>query len=269
MENIFGIQLDTDLNRLILAILDLTLVWYVVYRVLLLIKGTKAVRVLVGLILVIIGFALSKFLGLLTLSWILDYFVNSFIFILIVVFQHDIRRGLSKMGRTPFSRGITTLEEVFFIEELAKASYSLSSKRIGALIVIERDADLTDFTEEGASVDAKVNKELIQSIMHPSSPIHDGAIMIQNGKITYAGCFLPLSNNPKISRELGTRHRAAVGISEETDALVIVVSEETGKISFVMDGQITRDLDINTLKKILQNTLGLSSTKKRKKKKAD
>ncbi len=264
MENFLGLNLENDIGRIAITLLDLVLVWYVVYRVLLLIRGTKTVQVLVGLILIIIAFAVSKFLGLMTLSWILDYFVNSFIFILIVVFQHDIRRGLSKMGRNPFFHGISTLEEVFFIEELVKASSALSNKRVGALIVIEREADLTEFTEEGTAIDAKVNREMIMSIMHPSSPIHDGAIIVQDGRMTFAGCFLPLSSNPKISRELGTRHRAAIGVSEETDALVIVVSEETGKISFVMDGQITRDLDSNTLKKILQNTLGLSTSKKAK-----
>ncbi len=263
LESLFGFNLSNNFERVALSLLDLILVWYVVYRVLLLIRGTKTVRVLMGLILIIVGFAVSRFLGLLTLSWILDYFVNSFIFILIVVFQHDIRRGLSKMGRTSFFKGISTLEEVFFIEELAKAATALANKRIGALVVIERDADLTDFTEEGTAIDAKVTKEMIQAIMHPTSPIHDGAIIIQNGRMAYAGCFLPLSSNPKISRELGTRHRAAIGVSEETDAVVIVVSEENGKISLVMDGQITRDLDVNTLKKVLQNTLGFVGKNRR------
>ncbi|RJO66082.1 MAG: TIGR00159 family protein [Myxococcales bacterium] len=266
MEHLLGVSLENNILRIGLAVLDLLLVWLIVYRILLLIRGTKTVQVLVGLILIIIGFAASKFFGLMTLSWILEYFVNSFIFILIVVFQHDIRRGLSRMGRNPFYHGISTLEEVFFIEELVKAATALSNKRIGALIVIERDADLTDYTEEGTAIDAKVNKELVQSIMHPTSPIHDGAIIIQGSKLAYAGCFLPLSNNPKLSRELGTRHRAGIGISEETDALVIVVSEETGKISFVMDGQITRDLDANTLKKVLQNTLGMINKQRKEKK---
>ncbi len=259
MNELLNLNLNSDLSRIFITVLDLLLVWYAVYRVLLLIRGTRTVRVLVGLILVIMAFALSKWLGLVTLGWMLNYFVNSFILILIVVFQHDIRRGLSRVGRNPFFKGISTLEEVFFIEELVKASTSLSNKRIGALIVIERDADLTEFTEEGTSIDSKVTRELIMAIMHPTSPIHDGAIIVQNGRMTYAGCFLPLSNNPRLSRELGTRHRAAIGVSEETDALVIVVSEETGKISYVMDGRITRDLDGNTLKKILVNTLGPST----------
>lgn len=262
MQSLLPISVNTDLGRIVLTILDLLIVWYVVYRVLLLIRGTRTVRVLVGLILIIVSFALAKILGLMTMSYMLDYFVNAFILILIVVFQHDIRRGLSKMGRNPFFHGISTLEEVFFIEELAKAATSLSNKRIGALIVIEREADLTDYTEEGTAIDSKVTRELIQSIMHTTSPIHDGAIIVQDGRMSYSGCFLPLSSNPRLSRELGTRHRAALGLSEETDAVVIVVSEETGKISLVMDGQITRDLDGNTLKKVLQNTLGLAGPKK-------
>jgi len=266
MEKLLGISLGSGMWRTVLTVLDLLLVWYLIYRVLLLIRGTKAVQVLIGLIFIMIGFALSKFLGLTTLNWILTYFfVNGFVFILIVLFQHDIRRGLSRMGRNPFFRGVNTLEQVFFIEEVVKAAVSLSNKRIGALIVIERDADLTDFTEEGTAIDAKVTKEAILAIMHPTSPIHDGAIIIQNGRMSYAGCFLPLSANPRLTREFGTRHRAALGVSEETDSLVIVVSEETGKISFVMDGQITRDLDSNTLKKVLSNTLGLNTGKKNRK----
>lgn len=255
MEQLFHFSISEGSDRLFIVIIDLLLVWFVVYRVLLLIKGTKTVRVLVGLVLVIIGFALSKFFGLTTLNTILDYFVNSFIFILIVVFQHDIRRGLSRMGRTPFFQGINTVEEVYFITELAKAAEALAKKQTGALIVIERDGELNDFTEEGTEIDAKVQSSLILAIMHPSSPIHDGAIIIQSGRMTNAGCFLPLSTNPKIARELGTRHRAGIGLTEETDALVIIVSEETGKISLAMDGKITRDLDRNTLQKVLQNNL--------------
>lgn len=259
MENLFGFPFTSNGWRVVLTVLDLLLVWYLVYRLLMLIRGTKTVRVLVGLLVVMGGFALSKFLGLFTLNWIMDYFVNSFIFILIVVFQHDIRKMLSKLGGTPFLRGANTLEEVFFIEEIAKAATALANKRIGALVVIEREADLQDYTEEGTAIDAKVTKELIMAIMHPTSPIHDGAIIVQNGRMSYAGCFLPLSNNPSLSRDLGTRHRAAIGVSEETDAVVIVVSEETGKISLVMDGHLTRDLDGNTLKKVLQNTLGFAA----------
>lgn len=262
MDNLIGINFENPVSRIALTLLDLAIVWYVVYRVLLLIRGTKTVRVLVGLVLIVLGFGFSRLLGLMTVSWILDYFVNSFIFILIVIFQHDIRRGLSRMGGNPFFKGVSTLEEVFFLEELVKAAVSMSNKRIGLLIVIEREASLQEYTEEGTKIEGRPTKELILAIMHPTSPIHDGAIIIQGGRLAYAGCFLPLTNNPKISRELGTRHRAALGISEETDALVIVVSEETGKISFVMDGQITRDLDGNTLKKVLQNTLGLTAQKK-------
>jgi uncharacterized protein (TIGR00159 family) len=264
MFDLLPISTNSNIFRIFFAVLDLVLVWYLVYRVLLLIRGTKTVQVLVGLILIIIGFALSNLLGLMTLNWIFNNFVNAFIFILIVVFQHDIRRGLSRMGRNPFFHGISTLEEVFFIEEMVKAATLLSNKRIGALIVVEREADLTDYTEEGTAIDAKVSRELIMSLMHTTSPIHDGAIIVQNGRLAFAGCFLPLSQNPRLSRELGTRHRAALGLSEETDAVVVVVSEETGKISLVMNGQITRDLDSNTLKKVLQNSLGMKPRRQQK-----
>ena len=248
---------DSDVLRVILPAVDLLLVWFFIYRALLLIRGTKAIQALVGLVLILIGYVVATTLNLTGIRFLLDNFISNIIIILIVVFHQDLRKALSKMGQNRFFMNVGSLEEVFYLEELVKAATVLSAKRIGALIVIERDADLTDYTEEGTRIDSRVSREMILAVMHTTSPIHDGAIIIQDGVMTYAGCVLPLTVNPKLSRELGTRHRAAIGISEETDALVVVVSEETGKISFVTDGHITRDLDGATLKKILQRAHGM------------
>ncbi len=267
IETLMPFFVENEIVRWVLNVLDVLLVWFIVYKALALIKGTKAVQVLMGLVIILTGFGIAKFLGLQVMTWIMETFASVFLFVVLVIFQHDIRKGLSRLGRNPFFQGASTLEEVFFVEELVKASQQMSAKRIGSLIVIERDADLTDYSEEGTLVDARVSKELILSIMHTTSPMHDGAILIQGGRLSYAGCFLPLSNNPKLSRELGTRHRAALGISEETDAAVIVVSEESGKISFVINGNITRDLDPGTLKKVLLNTLGLFASQNKPKQK--
>ncbi len=243
--------------KIVATVADLLIIWYVIYRLVLVIRGTKAVQALVGLVLLLIAYLAARVLNLTAFYFLLDNFFSNLLIIFIVVFHQDIRKLLSQMGQNPFFRRVGTLEEIFYIEELVKAASTLSSKKIGALIVIERGADLTEYSEDGTRIDAAVSKELILAIMHTTSPIHDGAILVQDRMMTYAGCVLPLTTNPRLSRELGTRHRAAIGISEETDALVVVVSEETGKISFVSDGKITRDLTASMLKKVLQRALGM------------
>ncbi len=168
------------------------------------------------------------------------------------------------VGRNPFFAGMSYREEKEVIDELAQASTVLASRRIGALIVIERETGLKDFLEIGTEIDSRVSSDLIVSIFHPSSPIHDGALVIQQGRINRAGCFLPLSQNPDISKTLGTRHRAAIGLTELVDAIVIVVSEESGKVSVVLGGRITRDLDLESLKKVLKRTLEPASSRQKR-----
>ena len=234
---------------------DILCVAFLVYRVILLIKGTRAVQMLVGLF--IIGFVYigSRLLGLFTLQWILDGFLSSLVLVVVILFQNDIRRALINVGKKPFFSDSSSREEGEIIDELVRACVTLASRKIGALIVIERETGLRDILEIGVEIDAKVVAELIISIFLPYSPIHDGALILQQGRLKRAGCFLPLSQNPDINKSLGTRHRAAIGLTEVVDAVVVVVSEETGKISVVVGGKITRDMNSSTLPRILKRLL--------------
>ena len=241
----------------VVSAIDVLIVAYVIYRILLVIKGTRAIQMLIGLMLVIVIFFASKeeYLDLATLNWVLDKFISYFIVIVVVIFQSDIRRGLAQVGRSPVFAGLSHVEESQFFEQLTKACTALSKRKIGAIIAIQRQADLGEFIEKGTPLDARVTHELLKSLFVPShqNPLHDGAVIIQGGRITAAGCFLPLSVNPRLDKGLGTRHRAAVGLTEETDAVVLVVSEERGAISICLDGRITRNLDPSTLRKLLQS----------------
>jgi len=250
--------------RPLVDLLDILIVAFIIYRIILLIKGTRAVQMLLGLAVILIVYVVSQVVGLYTLHWFLDNFLSSLILVIIVIFQSDIRRALMHVGRNPFFAGMSYREEKEVIEELAQASAVLASRRIGALIVIERETGLKDFLEIGTEIDSRVSSDLIVSIFHPASPIHDGALVVQQGRMTRAGCFLPLSQNPDISKTLGTRHRAAIGLTELVDAIVIVVSEETGKVSVVLGGRITRDLDMESLKKVLKRTLEPASSRQKR-----
>ena len=233
-------------------VVDIAIVSVLIYWIIILIKGTKAVQMIFGLALIIVAFIISRKGELLTLHWILNSFLSSIILVIIVIFQNDIRRALTTVGKNPFFTGTGFTEESQFFEELIRASVSLVSKKIGALIVLERKTGLREYIEGGIDLEAKVSKELIGSIFTPPSPLHDGAVIIRNGKIAAAGCFLPLSMDIEISSDMGTRHRAAIGLTQETDAIVIIISEETGTISLALDGKVTRNLDANALRKILQ-----------------
>jgi uncharacterized protein (TIGR00159 family) len=234
-----------------LDLLDILLVAYILYQIILLIKGTIAIRLLLALAGLLLLYAVSQYLGLKTLYWILHSFFGAILLVLVVVFQHDIRRALSSMGRSGFQKergeGVSEL-----VEELITTTDALSKQKIGALIVIEREIDVDTCLEIGTEIDAKVTSEILTSIFLPYSPIHDGAVIIQKGKLTKAGCFLPLSRNHELSKTLGTRHRAAIGLTEVTDAVVLVVSEETGAISIAISGRMTRGVDQHTLRKMLK-----------------
>ncbi len=238
-------------------LIDILLVTFIVFRVLLLIRGTRAVQMLTGFGIILIAYYLSERFKLHTLHTILVEFFNNLILILIIVFQDEIRKALTQVGRNPFFTSTNTIEEVAIIEELCQASHLLAAQRVGALIVLERETGLKNYIEAGTPLDSKVSCDLIVSIFHPSSPIHDGAIIIRNSRITSAGCLLPISRDPAINKELGTRHRAALGLTHETDAVVIVVSEERGEISLVHHGTMTRELDLNTLRHELLELFGL------------
>jgi len=241
--------------RWFLDLLDILLVAFIIYRIILLIKGTRAVQMLVGLAVLLIVYVASQIGGLYTLNWILDNFLSSIILVIVVLFQHDIRRALIHVGRNPFFADLSFREETKVIDEICKGCDALLQKHLGALIVIERETGINDFLEVGVELDAKPSSALIQSIFQHVSPIHDGAVIIQRGRLTRAGCFLPLTQNPDISPRYGTRHRAALGLTELVDAVVIVVSEETGRVSVVVGGKITRELEVATLKKVLNRLL--------------
>ena len=244
-------------------IFDLLLVTYLTYRVLLLIKGTRAVPILIGLAVIGLGFYVSKQFELHTSQWVLETFTSSFILFIIIVFQEDIRRGLARVGRRSFFARFSHQTMEIPVEELIRGAADLADKKIGGLIVIEREASLDEYLLEGTHLDAAISRELVFSIFQTESPIHDGAVIIQNNRIIAAGCFLPLTHNPRISRFLGTRHRAAIGITEENDAVVIVISEETGNISVAIDGILQRGLDMVALRNLL-NTLFSGRSRKRK-----
>lgn len=251
--------------RWLLDLLDIALVAFIIYRIILLIKGTRAVQMLIGLAVILLVYIGSQIGGLYTLHWLLDNFLSSIILVIIVIFQNDIRRALIHVGRNPFFADVTFRAEDESIGEIVKACVAMASKRIGALIVIERETGINDFLEVGIEIDAKVCSELIISIFLPYSPIHDGALVLQHGRLTRSGCFLPLSQNPDISKQLGTRHRAAIGLTELVDAVAVVVSEETGKVSVVLGGKITRDLDAAGLKRVLTRVLEPRNHEKNKK----
>jgi uncharacterized protein (TIGR00159 family) len=250
--------------RWLLDPLDVGLVAFIIYRIILLIKGTRAVQMLFGLAIILLVYVVSQVSGLYTLHWILDNFLSSIILVIVVLFQSDIRRALIHVGANPFFTDLSYREESEVISELVKACVNMANRRIGALLVIERETGIKDFLEVGTEIDAKVTSDLITSIFLPYSPLHDGAVVLQQGRLTRAGCFLPLTQNPDIAKSLGTRHRAAIGLTELVDAVAIVVSEETGKISMVVGGRITRDLDSTSLTRVLKRVLEPRTPRKKK-----
>ncbi|MFH1014624.1 MAG: diadenylate cyclase CdaA [Nitrospirota bacterium] len=232
-------------------ILDIVLVSFLLYRLLLFIKGTKAVQMLIGIGVLLLVSLLSGYTGLYTIDWIIQSFWAQIVIAMIVLFQPEIRRALAQMGETPFLQSFTSAEELKSLEEIVKASVALANRKIGALIVIERETSLNEFVEIGTSLDARVTREILLSIFHPSSPIHDGAVVIKGNRIVAAGCFLPIMLSSEVDKAMGTRHRAGLGLTEETDAVVIIVSEETGNISMAIGGKLETHIDMGTLRDIL------------------
>jgi len=239
LENIFGMNT-------VVAILDIAIVAFVLYWFMLMFKGSRAERMIWGLGIIVVVYFVSQRFELLTLHWILSNFLSSIVVFVIVVFQQDIRRALVQMGK-PFSTRDTMTSGVA-LDEILKAVSLMSKKKIGALIVLERSMDLGDFLEEasGVEIDAKVSKEILVSIFNSASPIHDGAVVVRRGRVSRAGCILPLTDK-EISKSMGTRHRAAIGLAEETDAAIVVVSEETGGITLVVEDGLFADIGSDRL----------------------
>jgi diadenylate cyclase len=230
-------------------LVDILVVSILIYEVLKLIRGTRAVQMVLGGGLLVALFYGSRWGDLQTTHWLIRNLFGYIVFAVIVLFQADIRRALAHLGRAPFFRYFAkeeTAEES--IEELVMAASMLSSQRIGAIVAIERQIGLRNYIEGGIPLDAVMTYDLLLSIFQPVSPLHDGAVIVQDDRIAAAACFLPLTVNPKLSKELGSRHRAAIGLTEENDSVAIVISEETGGISIVADGQIERGLTVEGLR---------------------
>lgn len=240
-------------HRWILDILDIALMSLILYRLLLIVKGTKAAQMLIGLGVLLLASIASRYLELFTIDWLVQSFWAYIVIAIIVLFQPEIRRALAYVGEAQFLPTFTTAEELKSLEEIVRATVALANRKVGALIVIERDTSLKDFVEVGTLLDAKVSKELLLSLFHPTSPIHDGAVIIKGNRIAAAGCFLPITLSSELSKSLGTRHRAGIGLTEETDAIAIIISEETGAISMALDGRLETKLDMGTLRDTLTN----------------
>ena len=241
---------------------DILVVAVVAYRVLVTFKGTRAVQMLTGVALLAGATVVARRLELYSTSWILGNLWSFWVIALIVLFQPELRRSLAEVGRGPLLQrvlGPARAQRTHVLDTVLKAAESLAARRIGALVVFERTTGLRHYAELGVGLDALVSPELLGSIFLLYSPLHDGAVFVQGNRVVAAGCFLPLSRNMQLGRELGTRHRAALGISEETDAAALVVSEETGRISVVAEGQIETPLDGETLRRRLGQLLGVGA----------
>ncbi len=239
---------------------DILLVAYLIYRGLLLIKGTRAASMLWGLTLVVLLYFLSRPLGLVTLAWILGNFLSSIILVVVVIFQDEIRRTLTKVGLQPLLRRNHKGIDDKVIEDITLVCSNLAKGKVGALIVLQREVGLDEFVEDAVILDAQLNRKLLFSIFVKESPLHDGAVLIEGNRIRAAGCVLPLSFNPDLDPNLGTRHRAALGLSERSDAVVIVVSEENGSISIAREGRLIRNLDASMLRDSLHRFLSVART---------
>jgi diadenylate cyclase len=229
-------------------VVEILLVAYLFYRILLLWTGTRALQILFGLVLLVGVYALAQFLELGLISYILSQAFTYGAFALIVVFQPELRNALAQLGRSRFFRLLPKLEESEVAEEVAEAAERLSRARIGGIIAIEREVGLGEYAETGTQVKAEISAELLTTVFTPYSPLHDGAVIVQGDQIVAAGCILPLTQFPVEDRSLGTRHRAALGLSEETDAYVVVISEETSQISLAYRGQLIRGLEPEQLR---------------------
>jgi uncharacterized protein (TIGR00159 family) len=233
--------------------LDIALVALAIYWVLLLIRGTRAVQVLIGLGFLMLARVVAEFAGLSTVTFVLDTFLAPAVLIVVILFQSDIRRALARMGRG-FSPRFTEREETRVLEEVVRACAELARRRLGGLIVFERDTRLEDLVEGGSALDAAVSKDLLVSLFLPTSPLHDGAVVISHGRILSASCILPLTLREELPEGVGTRHRAALGITEESDAIAVVVSEETSAIALAQAGELTMQLDPARLRVALRDS---------------
>ena len=260
-DNFAGYMGFYDPLNIIRSIIDISVVAWVMYKLIALVKETRAWQLIKGILLILLATELSKILGLKTIHFMLQSTLSVLALGAIILFQPELRRALERIGRSRFKdifgfdEANSQIQITALIEEIVKACMELSAKYIGALIVIERDTKIGEIINTGTQLDSNVSSELICNIFVPDTPLHDGAVIIRGNRIKAAACFLPLTDNPNLSKELGTRHRAALGITEVSDSIAVVVSEESGKISFALNGGLTRNLTSDTLRKALNKNL--------------
>ncbi len=236
-------------NEWIKDIIDVAIVSWIIYKLILLVRGTRAVQLLKGIFVLVATWAISTWLNLYTLKWLMNQMFTFGVVSVLIIFQPELRRALEQLGRGKlFGRSTVVDRDISErINDILKTVNYLSRRKIGALIVFERDTGLNEYIESGIRMESNLSSELLINLFIPNTPLHDGAVVLRGGQIMAAGCYLPLSENPFISKELGTRHRAAIGVSEVTDAVSVVVSEETGQVSLAVSGQIVRDIKDESL----------------------
>jgi uncharacterized protein (TIGR00159 family) len=239
-------------------VLDILLVAFIIYELLRFVRGTHAVQIALGVLVLVLLYWISTLLNLQTVNWLLRNFLPVLMFGIIVIFQSEIRKMLAHLGRTPFVGTAAKRQKTEVVDEVVLAATTLSSQRTGAIMALEREIGLRSYIETGINLDAELTYDLLVNVFHPATPLHDGAVIIQGNRVAAAACFLPLTVNPELSRTLGSRHRAAIGLSEDTDAVAVVVSEETGAVSVVEGGQIRRGLDGPALRRALLTALDLA-----------
>jgi diadenylate cyclase len=247
---------------IIIDITDVLVVTFLLYRLFVLMKGTRAVHMFFGLIVLFILSVMAQWLNLMALNWIISSLKTVWVIAFVIIFQPELRRALASLGHHPFVSRFFAVQESGIIPEIIKSTSRMADKGVGAIIVLERDMGLKNYIETGTKVDARVTAELIETVFVPNSPLHDGAIIIQNDRVAAAGCILPLTLDHRLSQALGTRHRAAIGLTEETDAIVVVVSEETHAISYAQGGKLKRKIDTNTLRSDLLKHFGMVTEEK-------
>jgi diadenylate cyclase len=255
--------MDTFSTELIIDVLDILITSYLLYRLFALMRGTRAVHMFFGLIVLFILSVIAGWVNMIALNWIISSLRTVWVIAFVIIFQPELRRALAQAGQNRFLRRFVSVSDSKgVVPEIIKAVSNMADKKIGALIVLEKDMGLKNYIETGTKVDAKVSDELLGTIFTPPSPLHDGAVIIQNDRVVAAGCILPLTQDPRVTSALGTRHRAALGLSEETDAIVVVVSEETGTIAYAEGGKLHRKIDLNTLRGELLNSFGMVAEEK-------
>ncbi|MFV2050945.1 diadenylate cyclase CdaA [Metabacillus sp. YM-086] len=249
---------DLPILQYLRIAVDILLVWYVIYKLIMVARGTKAVQLLKGITVIIVVRMLSHYFGLSTLQWLMDQAITWGFLAIIIIFQPELRRALEQLGRGRFfSRSGQPGEDdpEIIVESIVKATDYMAKRRIGALMSIEKETGMSDYIETGIALNSRISSELLINLFIPNTPLHDGAVIIQKNQVAAAACYLPLSESPFISKELGTRHRAALGISEVTDSLTIIVSEETGSVSAARNSELHRNLNQDELREILQKEL--------------